>query len=57
MFFIFEFPPSASYVRLKNILKFPPGIMFLQWKSVISSKKLQRVDRIFSYSDSLLALD
>ena len=30
--------------------------MFLQYKSVISSKRLQGIDRVFSCSDSLLAL-
>ena len=30
--------------------------MFLQFKSVIPSRRLQRVDRVFSCSDSLLAL-
>ena len=33
---------------LKNILKPPPSIMFLQCKSAISSKRLQRVDRVRS---------
>ena len=54
--FIFGFPPRASYNRLKNILKSPPSIMFLQCKSVISSKRLQRIDRVFRCSDSLLVL-
>ena len=56
LYFIFEFPARASHVRLKNILKSPPTIMFLQCKSVIPCKSLQKVDRVFSYSDSLLAL-
>ena len=30
--------------------------MFLEGKSVISSKRLQKVDRVFSCSDPLLAL-
>ena len=52
----FVFPPSASYVRMKNILKSPPSIILLQWKPVISCKRSQRVYRVFSCSDSLLAL-
>ena len=56
LFFIFGFPPRASYVILKNILKSPPRTIFLQCKPVISSKRLQRVDRVFSCSGSLLAL-
>ena len=54
LLFIFGFP--ASYVRLKNILKSPPSITFLRCKSVISSKRLQRIDWAFRCSDSLLAL-
>ena len=52
----FLFPPSVSYVRLKNILKSPPSIILLQWKSLISCKRSQRVDIVCSCSDSLLAL-
>ena len=56
MFFISGFPSRTSYVRWKNILKSPLSIMFLQCKLVISPKRSQGVDRVFSCSDSLLAL-
>ena len=55
-FFAFGFSPHAFYVRWKNIVKYPQSIMFLECKSVISSKRLQRVERVFSCSYSLLVL-
>ena len=56
LFFAFGFSPHAFYVRLENIVKYPQSIMFLECKSVISSKRLQRVERVFSCSCSLLVL-
>ena len=56
LFFNFGFPPRVFYVRLNNILKSSPSIICLQFKSVILSKTLQRVDRLFNFSASLIAL-
>ena len=49
-FFVFEFIQRSSCITLKNILKSPPKIMFLQ------CKYLQKVDRLFSRSYTLLTL-